>query len=186
MALGDSAEITVVRGGIRVDFNANGGVVVYQNGVPVYSAINDYVPQATAAVTAKEALKVGDRLKNGTVVLFVDLKKNEALFLPAAIFGGKASFADQDNVVKAANAKALHGHSDWRRITDTEGKTLSKVWDKVAPPELQGRAAPWFWLASPYGNHLGRVGRGGEADWLNLRRHLSLPAPVVRSGPVWS
>ncbi len=140
----------------------------------------------TAVGLVQRALEVGERLRDGTVVLSVDLNKNEALFVPAKIFGGEATFGKQYNAVKAANNDALHGHKDWRRITDAEGETLSKAWDKVAPAALQGRAAPWFWLASPFFNNSGRVRRGGEADWIISYRGLSNPVPVVRSGPARS
>ncbi len=130
---------------------------------------------------AREFLEVGDPMADGTVVLFVDPDKNEALFVPAEMFGGKAQFDHQDNVVNSANRDGLHGHKDWRRITDAEGETLSKAWDKVAPAELPpGR---WFWLASLNTSGYGRVRRGGEADWDYLGRGNSGPVPVVRSGP---
>ena len=141
----------------------------------------------TAIGLAQRALEVGQRLRDGTVVLSVDLDKNEALFVPAKIFSGEAKFDHQDNVVKSANRDGLHGHKDWRRITDAEGETLSKAWDKVAPAELQGPAAPWFWLASPYDIDGGRVRRGGEAGWdASDFRFVSYPVPVVRSGPARS
>jgi hypothetical protein len=137
---------------------------------------------------AQRVLEVGERLRDGTVVLSVDPDKNEALFVPVKIFGGEAQFDHQDNVVKSANRDGMHGHKDWRRITDAEGATLSKAWDKVAPAELQGRAAPWFWLASPYYYYTlyGRVRRGGEAGWDGTNRDSSGPVPVVRSGPARS
>ena len=138
------------------------------------------------ASLAQRVLEVGERLRDGTVVLSVDLDKNQALFVPAKIFGGEAKFDHQDNVVKSANRDGLHGHKDWRRITDAEGETLSKAWDKVAPAELQGSAAPWFWLASPGLNNVGRVRRGGEAGWDSGYRGYSGPVPVVRSGPARS
>lgn len=141
---------------------------------------------STAIALAQRVHKVGESLPDGTVVLSVDLDNNQALFVPAKIFGGDAKFDHQDKVVKSANSDGLHGHKDWRRITDAEGETLSKAWDKVAPAELQGRAAPWFWLASPYGNIFGRVRRGGEADWHYYGRVTSTPVPVVRSGPARS
>ncbi len=104
------------------------------------------------------------------------------LYAPAGIYGGNAKFDDQDKVVEKVNAAALHGHTDWRRITDDEGKIISDAWNQNAPPALQGRAAPWFWLASPYGTlNGGRVRRGGEADWFYGHRDVSLPVPVVRS-----
>ncbi|QQG37317.1 MAG: hypothetical protein HYS17_06030 [Micavibrio aeruginosavorus] len=132
---------------------------------------------------AQRALEVGQRLSDGTVVLSVDLNKNEVLFVPAKIFGGEARFDRQDNVVESANKDSLHGHKDWRRITDAEGVTLSEAWDKVAPAELQGRAAPWFWLDATEYDINGRVRQGGEPDWDRVFRFFSLPVPLVRSGP---
>ncbi len=64
-------------------------------------------------VNPKQAvLEVGQRLKDGTVVLSVDPDQNEALFIPAKIFGGKSSFEKQDEIVKFVNGKAWHGYSD--------------------------------------------------------------------------
>lgn len=138
-------------------------------------------------VNPKQAvLEVGQRLKDGTVVLSVDLDKNEALFIPAKIFGGKSSFERQDEIVEFANRKALHGYSDWRRITDDEGKKLSKTWSKVATPSAA--RPPSLWLASSYDSSNGRVLHIGSHnrsqsndDKLNLHS-----VPVVRSGPAWN
>ena len=96
----------------------------------------------------QRALQVGDRLWDGTVVLSVDLDKNTALFVPEKIFGGKSNFHEQDVVVTWANMDALHHHIDWRRIVDKESAILSRVWDRVAPLQMHGDAAPWFWCAS--------------------------------------
>ncbi len=127
--------------------------------------------------------EVGQRLRDGTVVFSVDLEKNEALFVPTKIFGGKAKFDNQNNVVESANKDGLHGHQDWRRITDDEGETLSKNWDKVAPAKWQGRAEPHFWLASPTSNLTGRLFMGCEERWDHVYWGRSNLVPVVRSGP---
>lgn len=137
---------------------------------------------------AKRTLEVGERLRDGTVVLFVDADTNEALFVPARIFGEGAQFAYQDSVVESVNKEGLHGHKDWRRITDAEGEILSKAWDRVAPPEWQGRRpAPWFWLASPSSiiPSAGRMRRGGEAESGIISQNKPLLVPVVRSGPAY-
>lgn len=134
-------------------------------------------------VEARKVLEVGARLRDGTVVIAVDLKNNEALFAPAAIFGGKAKFGDQHEIAAQLNRRCAHGYRDWRNITDGEGQTLSQVWDKVAPDDLKGRAAAWFWLASPHDDDFGRVLRGGAADWSDGFRNSSFGVPCVRSGP---
>lgn len=161
------------------------GFTIQAASIALRPAANEDKMQKSVGL-AQRALEVGERLQDATVVLSIDLDKNEALFVPVKIFGGDAQFDHQDNVVKSMNEDGLHGHKDWRRITDAEGEMLSRAWDKVAPAELQGRDAPWFWLASPgtvYGYGLGRVHRGGEADWDNFFRTDSLPVPVIRSGP---
>ena len=66
--------------------------------------------------------EVGELLKDGTVCIAVDLKNNKALFVPKDIFGGKSTFDAQDKIPQDANRKKIHGHDDWRRITDAEGK----------------------------------------------------------------
>ncbi len=130
---------------------------------------------------AQRVLEVGQRLRDGTVVLSIDYDKNKALFVPAQIFGGRATFDHQNDVVKSVNRDALHGHSDWRRITDDEGKTLADNWDKVTTQNSE-----WFWLASPGYDDNGRVRRGCGSVWINIYRDNSLPVPVVRSGPARS
>ena len=186
--LPEGTPAVVTRGNLCVAFSATGtsltinGQVYSVNENGLVLPTND---QQTSSLTQR-AYEVGQRLRDGTVVLSVDLDKNQALFVPAKIFGGEARFDHQNNVVQSVNRDALHGHNDWRRITDDEGETLSKNWGKVAPAELQGRAAPWFWLASPYNVFNGRVRRGGEANWGNGGRNNYDPVPVVRSGPARS
>lgn len=130
-------------------------------------------------------LEVGDHLPDGTVVLSVNPDKDEALFVPEKIFGGKATLDRQGDVIESANCNGVHGHSDWRGITDAESKMLSKVWDKVAPVELQGDAAPWFWLPLPNHDIYGFVRKGGEEDWDRFVRYDSRSVPLIRSGPAW-
>lgn len=166
---------------LRVEFEGAGGQLYI--GEQVYS-VNEsglLVPtndqQATKNL-AQHVLEVGQRLRDGTVVLSVDLNKDEALFVPAEIYGGRATFDNQNDVVASVNKNALHGHKDWRRITDDEGKTLADNWAKVTT-----KAPEWFWLASSYYYlSFGRVRRGGHSDWGSNGRVDSHPVPVVRRG----
>lgn len=186
--LPEGTPAVVTRGNLCVAFSATGASLTINgqeyslnDGIIVPTNVaNDQ--QTSSSNLVQRAYEVGQRLRDGTVVLSVDLDKNQALFVPAKIFGGEAKFDDQNNVVESVNRDALHGHKDWRRITDDEGKTLAYNWGKVAPAEWQGRSAPWFWLASPYSNTLGRVRRGGEVGWYGGDRGGSGPVPVVRSG----
>jgi hypothetical protein len=160
------------------------GYTVYADSITLRHANENKT--STAIEAALKAHAVGDHLKDGTFCIWVDIKQNLAKFVPEDIFGGESNFDSQDNVVKKANKSGIHGHKDWRRITDDEGKTLSDNWAAVAPKDLQGSSAPWFWLASP-GSNGGLVRRGGgEADPCYSNRHDSRPVPVVRSGPARS
>jgi len=137
-------------------------------------------------IAVAQKVKVGDQMDDGTICFNVNPKKNTALFVPKAIFGGKVPFDEQNKILTQVNDQELHGYNDWRKITDTEGKKLAEAWNKVAPHEQQGSAAPWFWIAPPYipKNHhgYGRVRSGSEADWGSLSQIVSRPVPVVRSG----
>jgi len=174
----DFGAVTVVVNGKRIEICSDGsiGKIEPANGNTI-----------TAIAAAKKALEIGDRMKDGTVVIAVDLKENIALFAPKDIFGGNSAFDSQDSVVKQANVQGLHGHKDWRRITDEEASALAKAWDKVAPPALQGSAAPWFWGAATDDAGNGSVFRRGYSVWNRGPYRLdSRPVPVVRSGPARS
>jgi hypothetical protein len=129
----------------------------------------------------EKALEIGD-CQNGMVVFDVDLEKNTALWAPKSLFVRNSDFDHQDDVVKQANDQSLHGQKDWRRSTDKEASALVKAWDKVAPPELQGDAAPLFWGKTKKG-YCGRVYRSGETRWQDDYREDSHPVLVVRSSP---
>lgn len=173
VADGESLSVTFdgARGTLFVngqEYSFNGNVIVPAN------VAND---QNSAGGLVQRVLEVGQRLRDGTVVLSVDLDKNEALFVPAEIFGGRARFDNQNDVVASVNRDALHGHNDWRRITDDEGKTLADNWARVTTHDPE-----WFWLASSVSNYSGRVRHGGRSDWRRLDRGYSYPVPVVRCG----
>jgi hypothetical protein len=191
LKLDESSDAVVVQGGIRATFNAS-GITVNVQGSTITIDKNGTVAMQTASndssgAAAPKAHQVGEHLKDGTVCIAVDLKNDNALFAPEGIFGSYECCDHQEEAVNRVNAgKGRHGHKDWRRITEAEGKTLSEVWDKVAPPALKGRAAPWFWLPGQSFVDDGMARKGGEADWDFLDKYFSLPVPVVRSGPAWS
>lgn len=78
VVLDDDAETTVVRGGIRVQFNANGGIDVYGN-VPVtlHAPVNDAVPQ----LQVKAEPQVGDRMEDGTVFGGISPDTNRPMYV---------------------------------------------------------------------------------------------------------
>jgi len=46
-------------------------------------------------------------MKDGTIVISVDLKNNIALFAPVGIFGGNSTFNEQDSVIQQSNNLTL-------------------------------------------------------------------------------
>ena len=190
LTLEKGAEAVVTKDGLQVTFNAAGGIEVTVNGKNIVVDQTGKVAleaSRTNTPIAQKAHEVGERLKDGTVVIAVDPDTNTSLRVPGDIFGGKSDFYHQDGVVNTANAQSLHGHQDWRRVTDAEAGTLARAWNKVAPPTLQGSAAPWFWGASAHYSN-GSIFRGGESGWgtATRDRYGSCPVPVVRSGPALS
>lgn len=162
----DSSGVT----GIGNIFNIKGGRLLLQNLVPTNPA--------------DRALQVGQTLKNGTVVISVDLENNKAWFVPAQIFGGRAPYREQIDVIESVNRNELHGHNDWRQLTVDESRTLAKIWGQVAPIERQGPVAPWFWTSIRIDN-LGQLIRAGEekCTYSHLSSDDAHPVAIVRSGP---
>ena len=180
ITLGDDfGAVAITVNGRRIEIGADGGVEIKPaNGNTM-----------TAIAAAQKALEIGDRMKDGTVVIAVDLENNIALFVPEGIFGGNARFEDQYDVVEKADAQKLHGHTDWRLITDNEASALAKAWGKVAPPALQGEAAPYFWGLSAdqaFYSASGRIYRGGMDGWFYSAPRNLYPVPIVRRGPARS
>lgn len=182
--LPEGTPAVVTQGNLCVAFSATGASLTINGQAYAVNETGLILPtnvanDQPAKDLAERVLEVGLRLRDGTVVLSVDLDKNQALFVPAKIFGGRSTFDNQNDVVKSVNRDALHGHKDWRRITEGEGKTLADNWAKVTT-----QAPEWFWLASSdYFFNGGRVRCGGISDWNSYGRNYSYPVPVVRSGP---
>ncbi len=187
----DTIDVKVPEGfDLRVEFKGAGGQLTVNGQVYSVNETGLILPanDQQGGNLAQRVLGVGQRLRDGTVVLSVDVDKDEALFVPAEIFGGKATFDDQYDVVASANKNALHGHRDWRLLDvsrwntpNDEGKTLAYNWAKVTL-----RDPEWFWLASSDDYGGGRVRLGGDSVWISIDRGISHPVPVVRSGPARS
>ena len=135
----------------------------------------------------EKMLEVGDRMRDGTVVVAVDPKKNVALFAPEDIFGGESEFYHQDDVVNKANDQGLSGHKDWRRVTDKEAGKLAKDWGEVAPPALRDEPTE-FWGAYSIPNNwvlipLAHLYCGGKAEAVVDAKCTTHHVPIIRSGP---
>lgn len=184
-ALQKTINIQVPEGfNLCVEFMGAGGQLCVNGHVYSVNELGLFVPandQQTPPNLAPRALEVGQRLRDGTIVLSVDYPNNSSLRVPAQIFGGNCKFYGQDNVKTSANKKALHGHTDWRCITDEEGDTLRSSWYKIT------NAAPqWFWLPAYNPEGGGYIELGGrkkfdDDDLVSHRGNAS--AVVIRSGP---
>lgn len=171
--------------GIYIDIAEDGKSINIVSGAPIEvttAAQIDLKKNSTDIANAKNSLEIGDRIKDGTVVIAVDLKKNIALFAPEELFGGRSDFDHQIQIAKQANLNTLHGHKGWRTITDLEAINLANAWEKVAPAELKGRASPWFWGASEVEQRYGVVFHGGISKPSSIGKRYNLPVPVVRTG----
>jgi hypothetical protein len=181
LTLDEGSDAVVIRGGLQATFSST-EVAMTVNG-------KNIIVDSQGNVFLEKALKVGDRLRDGTVCVAVDLDKDKALFAPAGIIGGKATFDDQHKIPAQLNNQNAHGHDDWRNITDEEGKELCQVWEKVAPDELKDYRAPWFWLTSvnPFHSDQGKIRSSKDfLCWHGLDRGATQEVPVVRSGPAQS
>lgn len=175
----DFGAVAITVNGKRIEVSAEGGIEIKPaNGNTM-----------TAIAAAQEAYKIGDRLKEGklTTVIFGFDENKDPIRVPESVFVGNAEFYNQDKAVAEANERlGLKGQKALTRLNDQECAQLAKVWDKVAPPALQGSAAPWFWGASDFNYDGERVYRGGEADWGSDFRYNSHPVPAALCGPVRS
>lgn len=173
----EGKRLSVKFAGVVGEIEVNGRAYRVGEQGKLYRIFDDH-DQKPVEKLVERVLKVGERLRDGAVVLAVHLVKNEALFVPAKIFGGKTTFDYQNNAVCWANDGALHGHQDWRRITDREGDILAANWFTVTDMKPE-----WFWLASALGNSHGFLACGGDKRHLSNQKRYPFPVPVIRSGP---
>ncbi len=149
LTLEEGSGVVVVRGGIKVEFNANGGVVVYKNDVPVYPAANT-CPQ------------VGDKQADGTVFAGVSPDTGKAMY---------ARPSDEPNTMKWKRAMDYaaryegHGHpvGTFRVPTTRELSVLFQNRAAIGGFNLSGsRRAGWYWSSKPFfGN-----ARVGNCAWI--------------------
>lgn len=187
---GDFGAVAFKVNGLCVEIGADGESVRVVSDTPtkIKFSVGITPPKTSTAITAaKDILEIGDRMRDGTIVIAIDIKSNIALFAPESIFVGETTFDNQNDVVKQANSgKGLHGHKDWRRLTDFEPRELARSWDKVAPPASQGRNPPIFWSETPKGDLFAYRFEGGDTRWSDSPRESTHLVPVIRSGPARS
>jgi hypothetical protein len=145
--------------------------------------------EKTRKNAAEEAYKIGDHLKEGklkTVVIGFDDNKDPIRVLEE-VFIGKADFENQDKAIAEANKRlGLTGAKALTRLNNQECEKLAKAFDKVAPPALQGSAAPWFWGDGDYS--AGRIYSAGDGEWRTVSDVLNMyhprDVPAALRGPV--
>jgi len=124
----------------------------------------------------KTKVEIGDSL-DGMVVFHIDSESKTALLTLKNVFGGRATFGRQDDVVKSARKR--HKQNDLRLGTDAELSIMARNWEQFAPPKLQDLDGLWFWGAgSNY--YYGQAYRAG-GDSIGCHQTRSMPVPVVRS-----
>lgn len=178
---GDFGAVAFKMDGLCVEISADRKSVNVVSVTPVH--VTRRTPHTTDIAAAWRALDVGQRMKDGTVVISVDLDHNLAYFAPEGIFGGKSDFDHQEDVAKAACTQRLHGYSDWQTIPHSVAVDLARDWNKVASPALRDSDVPSFWSGALHDKNTGRAYGGIMGEWCRgVYRYISLPVPVVRGG----
>lgn len=178
VVLDDSAEITVVRGGIRVQFNANGGIDVYGNApVTLHAPVNDVAPQPQV----KAEPQVGDRMEDGTVFGGISPDTNKPMYVRPA---------DEPLTMKWKQAMdyaaRFEGHGKpvgtFRVPTEGELNVLFQNRAKIGGfNETGSYPAGWYWSSTQIGNDIARGQRfsDGRRNWHGKYGHSSVR--LVRS-----
>ena len=149
LTLEEGSEAVFVRGGIKVEFNA-GGIVVYQNNVPVYPAANDSAPQAapSPAPAANAGPQVGDKQADGTVFAGLSPDTSKPMY---------ARPGDEPNTYKWKKAMEYaarfegHGHpaGTFRAPSKGELNVLFENRAKIGGFNETGSSpAGWYWSST--------------------------------------
>ncbi len=151
LTLEEGSEAVFVRGGIKVEFNA-GGIVVYQNNVPVYPAANDSAPQA-AAPAANAGPQVGDKQADGTVFAGLSPDTNQPMY---------ARSSDEPNTYKWKKAMEyaarfegnVHPAGTFRVPSKDELNVLFQNRAKIGGfNETGSNPAGWYWSSTESRDH---------------------------------
>lgn len=165
VVLDDGAEFTVVRGGIRVRFNANGGIDVYGNApVTLHDApVNDVAPQPQV----KAEPQVGDRMEDGTVFGGISPDTNKPMYVRPA---------DESLTMKWKQAMdyaaRFEGHGKpvgtFRVPTEGELNVLFQNRAKISGfNETSSGPAGWYWSSTQLDglNARGQMFSNGTQQW---------------------
>ncbi|MBA4173676.1 MAG: hypothetical protein C0511_13755 [Hyphomicrobium sp.] len=143
----DSAVITVVRGRIRVKFNANGGIDVYGYApVTLHAPVND-IARLQQVMTEPQ---VGDRMEDGTIFGGISPDTNKPMYVRPV---------DESLTMKWKQAMdyavGFEGHGKpvgtFRVPTDRELNMLFQNRAKIGGFNVsRSYPAEWYWSSSPY------------------------------------
>jgi hypothetical protein len=178
VVLDDSAEIIVVRGGIRVQFNANGGIDVYGNApVTLHPPVNAVAPQPQI----KTDPQVGDRMDDGTVFGGISPDTNKPMYVRPA---------DQPLTMKWKQAMDYaahfegHGKAAGTFHLPTEGE-LNVLFQNRAKiggfNETGSTPAGWYWSSTQYVYNTARGQRFSDGSRFWGNKSLRSSVRLVRS-----
>lgn len=173
----DGVEITVVRGGIKIKFNANGGIDVYGNApVTLHAPVNDVVPQPQV----KTEPQVGDQMDDGTVFGGISPNTNKPMYVRPA---------DESLTMKWKQAMdyaaRFEGHGKpvgtFRVPTKGELNVLFQNRAKIGGfNETGSTPAGWYWSSTQDDNYArGQRFSNGNRHWYLKFSHSSVR--LVRS-----
>ncbi len=178
VVLDDGVEITVVRGGIKIQFNANGGIDVYGNApVTLHAPVNDVVPHPQV----KAEPQVGDRMEDGTVFGGISPDTNKPMYVRPA---------DESLTMKWKQAMdyaaRFEGHGKpvgtFRVPTEGELNVLFQNRAKIGGfNETGSNPAGWYWSSTQDDSLNARDQRFSDGDryWVYKNYHSSVR--LVRS-----
>ena len=177
ITLEEGCAVTIVRGGVKVAFNANGGIKVYGN-TPV-----------TLHPPANGEPQIGDVMADRTVYAGISPATDEALYVAAQ--DAPATMKWKAAMKYAADLDA-NGHRDWRLPSKAEMDLLYRNKDAGAlkgtfKDKVNGSGyARWYWSCAEHRANPSYVygvdftdGRGG---WVR-KDGDSVSSRVVRAEP---
>ena len=178
ITLEEGCAVTIVRGGVKVAFNANGGIKVYGN-TPV-----------TLHPPANGEPQIGDVMADGTVYAGISPATDEALYVAAQ--DAPATMKWKAAMKYAADLDA-NGHKDWRLPSKAEMDLLYRNKDAGAlkgtfKDKVSGFGlALWYWSCTEHASNSsgawGQCFTDGGGAWDNSKGLPVLSVRCVRAEP---
>jgi len=180
ITLEKGSTVTVVRGGVKVAFNANVGINVYGNvPVTVHPPAND----RTATTKNAEPLP-GDKMEDGTIFAGVSPDTGEYLF---AMWKDAPRPLEWDLAKNHVEHLNINGHEDWRLPTKAELNVLFNNRANIGNfNESDDNFAGWYWSSEKHPNPSFGAWAQGFSDGAivgDKRKRIVASVRPVRSEP---